>query len=64
MASNLILCIKVIRLKKRIKQSAIAAAIGMSQSSYSMLEQGKYSMRVQDLEKICKTLDISVIELY
>lgn len=42
----------------------MASAIGMSQSSYSMLEQGKQCLTVSDLEKICRTLNISVIELY
>ncbi|MGJ3235204.1 helix-turn-helix domain-containing protein [Marivirga sp.] len=52
-----------IRLKKGISQQFIADSIGISQSKFNRIENGKSDILLNDLLEICKILRINYIDL-
>lgn len=52
-----------LRQKKGFKQSEMAALVDLSQSSYSRIENNPETLTLEQLEKLAKALDVSVIEL-
>jgi transcriptional regulator with XRE-family HTH domain len=55
--------IQKIRLKKGISQQFIADTIGISQSKFNRIENGKSDILLNDLLEICQILRINYIEL-
>jgi transcriptional regulator with XRE-family HTH domain len=55
--------IKLRRTALRKNQTEVAKAAGMSQSSLSYCEQGRYAITVDHLMQIAKVLDTTVAEL-
>lgn len=55
--------IRKIRLKKGISQQFIADSIGISQSKFNRIENGKSDVLLNDLLEICQILRINYIEL-
>ena len=55
--------IRKIRLKKGISQQFIADSIGISQSKFNRIENGKSNILLNDLLEICQILRINYIEL-
>ncbi len=56
--------IKQIRISKQLKQSAVAAAVGMSVTAYSDIERGKTNnITLKRLEQIANVLDVQVVEI-
>ncbi len=58
--------IKIARIKKELTQKQLAEILGMSPSTINRIEVGKQDIRdlkLGTLEKITKTLDISLIDL-
>lgn len=55
--------IRKIRLKKGISQQFIADSIGISQSKFNRIENGKSDILLNDLLQICQILRINYIEL-
>ena len=55
--------IRKIRLKKGIIQQFIADSIGISQSKFNRIENGKADILLNDLLEICQILRINYIEL-
>ena len=55
--------IRKIRLKKGISQQFIADSIGISQSKFNRIENGKSDILLNDLLQICQLLRINYIEL-
>ena len=60
---NVIENIKTIRKNKGISHDAMAVNLGISQTSYTKLEQGETKLSVERLQKIAKILDVSLGEL-
>jgi len=54
--------LRKVRIAKRISQEKIALMVGMSQSSYSRLEQRK-TIPLETLKKVAKALDVNVTAL-
>ena len=55
--------IRKIRIEKDKKQQEIYDAIGVNQSTYSKIENNKYKMDINTLEKIAGALDVDLIKL-
>ncbi len=56
--------IKDIRISKNLKQSAVAAALGMSVTAYSDIETDKTcNISIQRLEQIAKVMEVSSVEI-
>lgn len=55
--------IQKVRIKKGISQQFIADSIGISQSKYNRIENGKSDILLDDLVQICQILRINYIEL-
>ncbi len=55
--------IRIIRKKKGISQGELAQKIGISQTSLSQIEIGIKFPRKNNIDKICKTLEIPVAYL-
>jgi transcriptional regulator with XRE-family HTH domain len=56
--------IKQIRILKNLKQSAVAAALGMSVTAYSNIETEKSSnLCIRRIEQIAKVLQVPPVEL-
>jgi transcriptional regulator with XRE-family HTH domain len=55
--------IQKIRLKKGISQQFIADSIGISQSKFNRIENGKSDVLLNELFQICQELRINYIEL-
>ncbi|WP_340153616.1 helix-turn-helix transcriptional regulator [uncultured Marivirga sp.] len=55
--------IRKIRLKKGISQQFIADRIGISQSKFNRIENGKSDILLNDLLEMCQILRINYIEL-
>ncbi|SFQ31121.1 helix-turn-helix domain-containing protein [Parafilimonas terrae] len=56
--------IKQIRISKQLKQSAVAAAVGMSVTAYSDIERGKTNnITLTRLEQIANVLEVQVVEI-
>ncbi len=56
--------IKKIRMQKGLSQQQLAQKSGISQSFLSALENGKKSPTVDSLNKICRSLGISLAEFF
>lgn len=56
--------IKEIRREKGITQQFIADALNVDPSVVSNIEKGKRELKVKDLEKIAKALDVDLIYLF
>ncbi|KFE97287.1 hypothetical protein IX38_20805 [Chryseobacterium luteum] len=52
------------RLKKGLSQEQIADMLGMTQSNYSRKESGSSKISKQEWEKLSKTLDVPVDEIF
>ena len=52
--------IKELRKQRRIKQYEIASKCGITQSYYSLIEQGLKNPSVKVLENICNELDLEL----
>lgn len=58
--------LKIARIRKELTQKQLAEILGMSPSTINRIEVGKQDIRdlkLGTLEKITKTLDISLIDL-
>lgn len=53
-----------LRAQKRIQQKDLAAAIGVDAPTYSRIERGSRSPKVEQLEKLAKLLDVNPEELH
>lgn len=51
---------KIIRLKKRFTQTALAKEVGVSRSTINKIENGHGNPSLELLERIAKTLDCSM----
>lgn len=56
--------IKEIRVEKKISQQELADFCGIEPSNMSRLEAGRANATLSTLDKICKSLDIEIIELF
>lgn len=52
--------LKIARKTKNLLQSDICKEIGMDQSTYSKLENGKYDVQLSVIYMLCDYLDISI----
>lgn len=52
------------RLKKGLSQEKIADMLGMTQSNYSRKENGSSKITKQEWERLSKTLDVPVDEIF
>jgi len=55
--------IRTIRKQKSVSQADIAAALDVDIAVVSNIENGKRELRVSELEKIAKVLDMSMLDL-
>ena len=51
------------RLKKGLKAYKVYDKLGVSQSTYSKMENNKYKMDINTLKEIAQTLDIDLVKL-
>ena len=51
--------LKQTRLERGMTQKEIGTLLGMEQSNYQRLEQGKLDIKISMLMNVCKKLDIS-----
>ncbi|MFM6924166.1 MAG: helix-turn-helix domain-containing protein [Ferruginibacter sp.] len=56
--------IKMIRLEKNMTQNDLAIECEFEKASLSRIEAGKTNITIRTLYKICKALDIQIIELF
>ncbi len=56
--------IKNIRLEKGVNQEVIANELGFDIANWSRIENGKQELKVGQLEKIAKVLQVEVIDLF
>lgn len=56
--------IRHIRQMKNLSQENLATALGISQKSYSELENGKISITIDKLEEIAKILKVSMEDIF
>ncbi len=56
--------IKNIRLEKGVNQEVIANELGFDIANWSRIENGKQELKVGQLEKIAKALQVEVIDLF
>ncbi|MCL2327635.1 MAG: helix-turn-helix transcriptional regulator [Bacteroidetes bacterium] len=60
---NVIKNIKTIRKRKGISHEAMAINLGISQTSYTKIEQGETKLTVERLQKIANILNVTLNEL-
>lgn len=58
--SNLSFKVSKRRVQQRLSQKDMAEKLGMSLKSYQLLEVGGYNFTIEELAKICSTLDIDL----
>ena len=61
--NDILLSIKKIRLKKKLSQEYMAEQLGVSQTAYSLWEQGKRELTYNNLLRIAEVLGESVINV-
>ena len=55
--------LKAIRLERGLKQSEVAEKVGITQPTYSNIENGKRNPTVKTLRKIAKVLGVQISDL-
>jgi transcriptional regulator with XRE-family HTH domain len=56
--------IKDIRMKKKMTQNDLAIDCQFEKASMSRLESGRSNPTVRTLQRVCKALDVDIIELF
>ena len=56
--------IKDIRIKKKMTQNDLAIECQVEKASMSRLESGRSNPTVRTLQRVCKALDVDIIELF
>lgn len=56
--------IKQIRIEKGVNQEVIAEKLNITSSSWSRIESGTHSLKVNQLAKIAELFDMEVIDLF
>jgi len=47
-----------------LSQEKMAASVGLTATALSFIENGEVYMKTENLYKICKVLEIKIVELY
>lgn len=63
MFSKILLKIRQLRNKKNFSQEFVADKIGISQSNYAKLENGKVKLNLEILQKIAAVLEMNLSDL-
>jgi len=56
--------IKDIRMKKQMTQNDLAIECQFEKASMSRLESGRSNPTIRTLQRVCKALDVDIIELF
>ena len=56
--------IRNIRMKKKMTQNDLAIECEFEKASMSRLESGRSNPTIRTLQKVCKALDINIVELF
>lgn len=55
--------LKALRLRNKIKQTHIAAALGMNQSNYSKIERGEKKLNLKKLDLLARVFKLEAYQL-
>jgi len=56
--------LEIIRKEKKVRQVDVAAAVGITQTSYSQIENSRKRPLYATLEAIAKALDVCIVDIY